>query len=339
VEKIKQIVFVEKNIAKLLESDFPQIGEHEVVVKTTISTISCGTERANLTGDLNINGAAPAEAEAHFPRFPGYCSTGVVVGIGDAVKSVSVGDRVVVFMGFHKNYNIMPEDRVVKIEEDVTDSEAAMAYIATFPLAAVRKTKIELGESALVMGLGILGQFAVQFAHAAGAVPVIAADPNPVRREMALKLGADYALDPLEEGFADKVKQLSGGGVNAAIEVTGVGAGLDETLDCMKKYGRVALLGCTRDKNFTIDYYRKVHFPGIQLIGAHTAARPETESYPNYWTHQDDIKAYLRLCASKRIHPSEMIGEVHKPEECEDVFHRLAFDKDFPVVVQFDWQA
>ena len=94
----------------------------------------------------------------------------------------------------------------------------------------------------LVMGLGILGQFAVTLAHAAGAVPVIAADPNPVRREEALAGGADYAFDPTEPGFAEKVKVLTGGGVNTCIEVTGVGAGLNEALHGTVRQSGVAWL-------------------------------------------------------------------------------------------------
>ena len=117
----------------------------------------------------------------------------------------------------------------------------------------------------LVMGLGILGQLAVKLAAASGAAPLIAADPVESRRKAALDCGADYALNPLAADFAERVKDITHGGANAAIEVTGVGAGLDETLDCMAKLGRVALLGCTRDKNFTIDYYRTVSYTHLEL--------------------------------------------------------------------------
>jgi hypothetical protein len=76
-----------------------------------------------------------------------------------------------------------------------------------------------------------------------------------------------------------------------AIEVTGNGGALDGVLDCMARFGRVALLGCTRSSDFTIDYYRKVHGPGITLIGAHTNARPQYESHHGWWTTADDIRA------------------------------------------------
>ena len=338
MDKMKHIVFTRKDTAELLEYDFPGYNDDQVVVQTTFSTISCGTEKANITGNTSVNAAAPEEEIPHFPRSCGYCSAGVVVAVGANVKSVAVGDRVAMFSSKHCNYNILPENNVIPLDSKTTDQEAAIGFISTFPLAAVRKVNPGLGESTLVMGLGILGQLAVQFAHAAGAVPVIAADPVKERREMALAHGADYAFDPTEPDFAEKVKAVSRGGVNTAIEVTGVGEGLDKALDCMKKMGRVALLGCTRDKNFTIDYYRKVHFPGIVLLGAHTNARPDVESYPQHFTHRDDILAFLDLCAGGRICVRDMIGEVAAPEDCTDVYHRLISDRNFPVVVQFDWR-
>ena len=268
----------------------------------------------------------------------GYSSAGTVVRVGAGVSSVKVGDRVVVYWGYHKNYNTVPESQVVKIPDGVDFHSAAMAFITTFPLAAVRKTALEIGESCLVMGLGILGQCAVKFARIAGAYPVIAADPNANRRDLALKYGADYAFDPTEEGFAEKVKKVTDGGANTCIEVTGVGAGLDGALDCMAKFGRVALLGCTRDKNFTIDYYKKIHCPGITLIGAHTLARPNVESYPHYRTHTDDIKATLDLIKGGRLDLREMVEEIHSPAECAEVYGRLVSDKNFPVCARFDWR-
>lgn len=336
--KVRQIVFTEKNKAELLTKEF-DLKENQVCVQTMISTISPGTERANITGDLNVDASRPAMDEAKFPRTAGYSSAGVVTEVGKAVTGFKVGDRVVVYWGKHKDYNMVPAENVVKIEDDrVSFEEAAISFIATFPLAAIRKTRLEVGESMMVMGLGLLGQLAVQLARAAGAVPIIAVDPVKERREAALKYGADYALDPFAEDFVQTVKALTGGGVNTAIEVTGAGAGLEECLDCMAKFGRIALLGCTRDRNFTIDYYRKVHFPGITIVGAHTNARPMNESYPGYFTHQDDIKTVLKLCANKRINLKRMTGAVYSPEQCQEVFDRLINDRNFPIVVQFDWQ-
>jgi len=332
----KQIVFTKVNTAELLDVESQTLGKNQVRVKTMFSTISNGTEKANISGDANVSLGAAATV---FPRYCGYSTSGVVVEKGDDVTTLEVGDRVAMYWSAHRTYNVLDEKNVIKIESDNVDfDEASIVHIATFPLAAIRKTKLEIGESAMVMGLGTLGLLAVGLLRAAGAVPVIAVDPVKERREKAIKFGADYAFDPLDPDFSKKVRSVADGGVNVCIEVTGIGDGLNGALDCMARFGRVALLGCTRDRNFTVDYYRKVHGPGISLIGAHTLARPDNESYPGHFTTRDDIKALLKLCASGRLNLKSLIDEVHSPIECGEVFTRLVNDKNFPTVVQFDWE-
>lgn len=336
--ELKRIVFTKPNTAEYLsidKVDLNHLDEYQVAVKSHYTTVSAGTERANITG---VNNVGPSEVVASFPRYLGYNCAGEVVAVGAKVSNVQVGDRVVVYWSTHSNYNIVHESQVVKIgSEKVSDADAAVAFISSFPLAAIRKLNLEIGESLMVMGLGILGQIAVKLACVAGACPVIACDPIKERCEEALKNGADYAFDPFEPDFAEKVKAVSDGGVKTAIEVTGVGAGLDETLDCMAKFGRVALLGCTRNSDFSIDYYKKVHCSGITLVGAHTNARAMKESSHGNYTHNDDIKSILKLCAAGRLTLKDIIKETHRPSDCSEVYNRLVNDKNFPVGIQFDW--
>ncbi len=333
----KQIVFTRQNTAELLDVPKTEPKENEVLVRTYFSTISCGTEKANLIGDVNTN-ISREYSEAIFPRYTGYSSSGIIEKLGKNVADLKVGDRVAMSWSVHKNYNIISQENIVKIDDCISFEDAAIAHIGTFPLAAIRKTGLEIGESMMVMGLGILGLLAIKFAKLAGAVPVIAVDPIRERREEAKKYGADYVFDPFEPGYEEKIKELTHGGVNTAIEVTGLGVGLNQCLDCMARFGRIALLGCTRDKNFTVDYYRKVHGPGITLIGAHTMARPKFESSVNFFTQKDDMITILNLLKHKRLELSDMIKETRSPEECTEVYNRLASDKDFPSVVQFDWR-
>ncbi len=337
--KSKAIIFTAPNTAEFLEKGLPsQLPLHDVCVKTAFSTISCGTEKANISGDPNV---APDAAKCVlFPKQLGYSSSGIVEAVGEAVTTVKVGDRVAMYWTTHSEYNIINESQVVKIEdENVSMQEAAVAFISTFSMASIRKTRLEIGESCLVMGLGLLGQIAVKLARIAGAMPIVAVDPVKERREEALRNGADFAFDPYEEGFAEQVKRVTGGGANVCIEVTGVGKALDQALDCMAKFGRVALLGCTRNSDFTIDYYKKVHGPGITMVGAHTMARPNVESHAGWYTHNDDIRAVLKLISGGRLDLMDMIKETHKPHECADVYTRLVNDKNFPTLVQFDWRA
>jgi 2-desacetyl-2-hydroxyethyl bacteriochlorophyllide A dehydrogenase len=330
----ENIVFTDVNTVDLLEQELLELGDDEIRVSTRVSTISSGTEKANLIGDPNVNGMG--EPGISYPRRVGYASAGTIVEMGKNVTGFNIGDRVIAYWGTHSQINQVNKAHVVKMLDEITFNQGALVFIGTFPLAAVRKCRVEAGESAIVMGLGVLGQLAVMFCKVQGATPVIAVDPVKERRERALMLGADYALDPTEEGFKEKVRALTGGGANVAIEVTGLGKGLEQALDCMARFGRVALLGCTRNSDFTIDYYRKVHAPGITIIGAHTNARPDFDSHSGWFTHNDDIKAIMRLQKYRRIDLDKLVGEIHSPKECKEVYSRLINDKKFPVV-QFDW--
>ena len=333
--KSKNIVFTKPNVAELIEEEvrLPQKGE--VLVKLCVSSISSGTERANLTGDENVSYNSPAQ-KAVFPRRGGYSSAGIVEKVGEGVTKFKVGDRVALWWGTHNEYVTISENRACHID-DISFEEAALFHIATFPMAAIRKCRLEIGESAIVMGMGMLGIIAVKLLKVAGAVPVIAVDPDPQKREKAISCGADFAFDPYDKDFAEKVRKITDGGANVGIEVTGIGAGLDGILDCMARFGRVALLGCTRNSDFTIDYYRKVHGPGITLVGAHTMARPDRESHGGWWSQVDDMTALKKLTQLGRIKLSEIIDEVHSPDEANEVYTRLAFNKTFPLV-QFDWR-
>lgn len=333
----RYIQFTSSKNAELLCEEMPKPQACEVVVKLAVSTISSGTERANLIGGVNISPEGGAHQAPVFPRRLGYSSAGVITEVGSDVKDLKVGDRVALYWSSHTEYCCMNERLVVKLPDDASFEDGAIAHISVFPLAAIRKCHLEFGESAAVMGLGILGLVAVKLLRAAGAAPVVAIDPDAEKRKKALELGADYVFDPFEEGFAEKVKAVTGGGCNVGIEVTGIGAGLDEILDCMARMGRVALLGCTRDSNFTIDYYRKVHGRGISLIGAHTNARPNDESSAGLWTVRDDMSAVLKMIALGRLSLASMVDETHSPEEAHEVYTRLANEKTFPIV-QFDWR-
>lgn len=330
--KRNTIVFTRPYTAEYLAQEVPTLSQDSVLVKTQYTVVSGGTERACITA---MNNTAQ-----HFPGSLGYCGVGIVEQIGENVKNVSVGDRVLVYHGIHSSYNVVPQEKVTKVDDNSIDSlEAAFVVIATMGLGGVRKLELELGESAMVMGLGLLGMFALQFLARSGANPLIAVDLNPERRELALKLGADYALDPSAEDFVEQVKKITKGkGVNACVEVTGVSKAMSQALDCASWMGRISLLGCTRVSDCAVDYYQKVHRPGIKLIGAHNFVRPKVESYPHHWTHHDDCRAILDLISAKKVQVLPMVSRVVKPETAPEIYKQLCEDKNFPMGTVFDWR-
>lgn len=335
--KNRSIVFTAPNVAEVIDTPVANLSEGQVLIRTMRTCVSSGTERANLIGDPMIGTNIKDGAKAVFPRHLGYSAAGIVENVGEGVESVKPGERVCASWTKHSAFNIIAEGKVYKIPDDVTFEDAAWTHIATFPMAALRKCRFEFGESVLVMGQGILGRLAVMLARAAGAAPIVAADPIPAKRDAAIAIGADFAFDPTTPDFAESVKSVTGGGACVVVEVTGVDRALDSALDATAWRGRVALLGCTRHSTFAIDYYRKVHGRGVTLIGAHTMARPRVESSEGWWTERDDALAFLRMLALNRISLAGFTEEVHKVAEAPEVYSRLAAGGPFPAV-QFDWQ-
>ncbi len=330
--KNKKILFTDIRKAELLTEEIALKAPTDVLVEMEYTVISGGTERACILGMQNTS--------QRFPMALGYCGVGHVLEIGDAVKTVQAGDRVLVYHGCHAKYNVRPEAEITPVKDSSLDSlDAAFVIIASMGLGGVRKLELELGESAMVMGLGLLGIFSVQFLRASGALPLIAVDLDTSRRELALSLGADYALDPASPDFKDHVMEITHGrGVKATVEVTGVSRAMVQALEVAAPMGRISLLGCTRVSDASIDYYTQVHRPGIKLIGAHNFVRPKYESYPHHWTHGDDCLAILDMLSAGRIAVRPIISRVVSPTDAPAVYRSLCDDKSFPIGTVFDWR-
>ena len=153
---VTQIAFTDVGKVKLESVSRPLPGANQVQVQLAVSAISSGTERANLSGDANISiYGAP---ETKFPRYCGYSSAGVVIAVGEKVDDLKVGDRVAIGGSVHSQVVNVPRKSVCLLPDSVPFEAAALFYIATFTLGAIRKCRIELGEPVLVMGLGVLGE-------------------------------------------------------------------------------------------------------------------------------------------------------------------------------------
>ena len=171
--KYRQIVFTKPNTAEICEYSLGDPAADEVQVRLAVSTLSSGTERANLVGNPNISPHSNGE-KAVFPRILGYSSAGTVEKVGSAVTSLKAGDRVGMCWSTHSQVINIKAAWAVKLSDNVSFEDGAMMNIGTFPLAAIRKCRVELGESALVIGMGILGMAALPLLKSAGAAPIIA---------------------------------------------------------------------------------------------------------------------------------------------------------------------
>ena len=130
--EIHRILFPEPNRAELVTETLPdQPGPGQVLYRTSYTTISPGTERANITGDPNVAGTnAPS---VKFPRGIGYSSSGVVMAVGEGVTALRPGDRVIGYWSKHADYNMLPLNQVIRIPDGgIGMREAAAVFCADF---------------------------------------------------------------------------------------------------------------------------------------------------------------------------------------------------------------
>lgn len=330
--KTKSVIFTQPKVIELQERELAPVSCDMVLVKNEFTVVSGGTERAYLLGLDNTS--------KRFPMTIGYCGIGTVMEVGSNVADLLPGDRVLVYHGRHASHCLVNRSRLTKIKDDSIDSlDAVFTIIASMGLGGVRRLELELGESAMVIGLGLLGIFSVQFCRLSGANPVIAVDLSPERRELALQLGADYALDPNDPSFKETVMRLTDGkGINACVEVTGASSAMQLALNCAARQGRISLLGCTRVSDNAVDFYAQVHKPGVKLIGAHNMVRPQVDSYPHCWTHHDDCRAILGLISAGRLKVSPIRSRVVSGLDAPQIYNELLNDKNFPLGTVFDWR-
>ncbi|MBQ7395195.1 MAG: zinc-binding alcohol dehydrogenase [Lentisphaeria bacterium] len=342
---IKKIVFPEKEKAQLIDVEInDKLQPDELLVKYDYSAISAGTELANFLHLPNT--------QENFPKYPGYSASGHVIETGRKVSDFTIGDRVVLNWGCHVSHLIRTPEQaimsnvkhpgfkgVVKIENDsVSGIEAAFTHIASFPLLAVRKLKINIGESAMIAGCGLLGLIAIQFAKLSGAYPVMALDFSPERRELAKQMGADIVFDPSDADMVQKIKDATRGcGPDVVVEVTGKALALQQALEYINYEGRITLLGCTRVSDVNIDYYKYVHRRGITMIGAHTMTRPHLDNRENAWTEKNDYRVILDLLGAGRLSFKPLINRLVSPADAHEVYTMLATGKNPPLGVVFDW--
>ncbi len=304
-------------------------GPGVVLVKTLYSLISPGTETAFL--------AALPNTPKKFPQYPGYSNAGIIIALGEGVKGLDIGDKVV-SPSPHASLVLVKEDRLFKIPPEVPPEEATFFNLISIALQGIRKAQLEIGESVAVLGLGLVGQLAAQLARACGAIPVIGIDYFDYRLKIAAELGVDYVVRAADGEVVSKVLEITKGkGADVVIEATGSPDAIPIAFRIAKWHGRVVLLGSTRGVNL-VNFYSDVHRKGLIVIGAHNSVRPKYESHKYFWTHRDDCLLALELLARKRIRVKELISLIMSFREAPLAYDKLMRSKNEVVGIVLDWR-
>jgi L-iditol 2-dehydrogenase len=301
-------------------------GAGQVLIETEVTLISPGTERAFFLGLPN--------ATAGFPYYPGYSSVGRVASLGEPpVRSADgaelrVGDRVV-SGGPHASHTTIAAHQCWRVPEELSPGEAVFFSLGAIALQGVRKARVEIGEPVAVLGLGMIGNLALQLARLQGGLPVIGLDPDAGRRKIAAECGADAALDPTADGAdAALLAATHGGGPAVVIEATGNPEAVNDAFALARAHARVVLLASTRGVTET-NFYQDIHRKGLTVLGAHANAVPRHESSPGFWTRSDDTQTALRLLAGSRVRVGPLTSERFSWQEAPRAYELLgSWQKD-----------
>ena len=246
---------------ELVEVPEPEVGPGLAVVHVTKCGI-CGTDLHGFLGSTPYN-----------PAICGHEWVGTVAAVGAGVTNVGEGDRVVAaiapacgrcvectagrphycvtaFLGMIGRDPLAPKHggfaprialdatRLVGVSAALTDDQAAIVEPATVALHAALRTLPLDGETVVVQGCGPIGLLTLQCAKALGASHIVAIEPSPHRRALALSLGAAEALEP-----AEAVARFARSGVDLVFECAGVPATVQQAVDLTRRGGRVNQVG------------------------------------------------------------------------------------------------
>ena len=341
--KVRQAVITEPFKAAVREVELPPPAANQVLVRTEVSAISAGTELAVWTGTHQWL-RDPSLPEWKFPFRSGYSAAGVVEVVGADVTDVKPGDRVS-YPGNHATHELLTQGhergRWWRLPEGMDAERAAVAVIARYGLGAAIRAGLTLGRSAAVLGLGIIGQFALRSLLAAGAHPVVGIDAVAMRRSAARAAGADHVIDP---GAGDARAQLHSflgtHGAEIIADATGVPDAIPTAMSLACDGGQVVVVGSPRGKAREVNFYDDLHRRYLEVTGAHgnMLFEPAHTRLAGAWDINKAQRWLLAALAAGRLSLAGLVTHRIAPEELGAAYEGLLKKKDEYLGVLVKWQ-
>nr|WP_240929831.1 bi-domain-containing oxidoreductase [Streptomyces coryli] len=265
----------------------------------------------------------------------GYSLCGVVEQVGPGIDDVKVGDLVACAgneHALHAELNWVPKNLYAPVPDGLAPRHAAFGTVGSIAMQGVRRGEPQLGDVALVIGLGLIGQLVVQLLAASG-VRVVGADPDPARCELAERLGAVACGDPASAAVEAAAAELTDGhGVDQVYLAAGGGSNQPVELAARlcRDRGRVVDIGkCRLDLPWNA-YYEKeldVRFSRSYGPGRYDPSYElEGRDYPiGYvrWTERRNLACFLDLVARGRVDVEPLVSHIADFDDAVDTYRRL----------------
>ena len=348
---------------EIVETPCPQVKPGHLLIQTSRSLISPGTEKMLIDfgkasiiekirrqpdkvrmvlDKIKTDGVLPAlEAVRNKLDQPiplGYCNVGTILEVGEGVSEWSVGDRVV-SNGSHAEIVAVPKNLCCKIPDVVSDDDAVFTVLGAIALQGIRLANPTLGESFVVIGLGLIGLLTVQLLQANGC-RVLGIDFDATKLELAKQFGADTINLSLGKDIIAKAKQFSKTrGVDGVLITASTKSNdpIHQAAQICRKRGRIILVGVAGLTLSRADFYEKEL--SFQVSCSYGPGRydPHYEDaghdYPIgfvRWTEQRHFEAVLDMLASKKLAMETLISHRFSFQNTEEAYALLS--KNDPVL-------
>jgi predicted dehydrogenase/threonine dehydrogenase-like Zn-dependent dehydrogenase len=358
---------------ELADVPSPGAGEGRLLIRTTRSLISAGTERmlvefgrANpiqkarqqpdkvrqVLDKIRTDGLMPTidavRNKLDQPLPMGYCNVGVVAEVGPGVSGYAAGDRVA-SNGWHAEMVSVPVNLCARVPDNVGDDEAAFTVIASIALQGIRLVQPTLGESVAVTGLGLIGLLTVQLLRAQGC-RVLGLDFDESKLELARRFGAETVnLGAGQDPVAAAEHFSRGRGMDAVVitAATDSNEPVHQAALMSRKRGRIVLVGVAGLELSREDFYAKeLSFQVSCSYGpGRYDSRYEEEGvdYPVgfvRWTEQRNFEAILDMLSDGRLDVAPLISHRFALEDAERAYALVTgSDPSLGIVLEYGGKA
>lgn len=349
---------------EVIDAPVPSCGPGGVLVRSLYSLISTGTELMKVgESKLSLVGKARARPDqvkkvlenvqqqgalttykkamnrldSYSPL--GYSLAGVVQEVGRGAEEFSVGQLVACAgneFALHAELNWVPTNLCVAVPDGVSPQLAAFATVGSIALQGVRQGNVQIGDTACVIGLGLVGQLVVQLLVASG-VQVVGLDPDPERCRLAEKSGALLCTAPDDMGSVAVEQALSkaSGGIGADRVFLVAGGSSNQPVELAARLARdratiVDIGKCKLDLPWNEYYEKELELRFSRSYGpGRYDPRYELDGvdYPaGYvrWTERRNLHCFVNSVARKEVDPEPLIAGIFSIEDAPDVYEQLS---------------
>jgi len=253
---------------ELREETLRAPGAGEVRVHAIASGLSQGTEMLVFRGQVPTELALDLPTLAGSYGFPikyGYASVGRVAAVGAGVKELAPGDQVFVHHP-HQNEYVVSASAAVKLPPRLPAELGVFLANCETALNVVLDAHPRLGEEVVVIGQGVVGLLVTQLLQQAGA-SIIAVEPIALRRELAMRSGADEAVVP-EAALARVAARTNGRGADVVIEASGNASALQLAIDAAAFQAAVIVCSWYGTKPVSLDLGSRFHRARLRLVSS-----------------------------------------------------------------------